>query len=63
MYQQVIRRFSHFNVIQLSDPAPLPDLLLMALKEVDVDPGDDETRETREKIAEVKDYPDSIFDC
>ncbi|CAA6667797.1 unnamed protein product [Spirodela intermedia] len=53
MYQQVIRRFSHFNVIQLSDPAPLPDLLRMALKEVDVDPGDDENRETMEKIAEM----------
>ncbi|RWR92654.1 DNA mismatch repair protein MLH1 isoform X2 [Cinnamomum micranthum f. kanehirae] len=33
MYQQVLRRFAHFNAIQLSDPAPLTELLVMALKE------------------------------
>ncbi|MQL71166.1 hypothetical protein Taro_003440 [Colocasia esculenta] len=53
MYQQVIRRFAHFNAIQLSDPAPLPDLLLMALKEMDVDTQGDENDDPREKIAEM----------
>lgn len=33
MYQQVLRRFAHFNAIQLSDPAPLTELLVIALKE------------------------------
>ena len=61
MYQQAIRRFSHFNVIQLSDPAPLPDLLVMALKDVDIDPEDNEDHAAREKIAEVNDLPNSIF--
>lgn len=55
MYQQVLRRFAHFSAIQLSDPAPLPELIMLALKEDDLDPdpednGDDDLKE---KIAEV----------
>ncbi|XP_054812223.1 DNA mismatch repair protein MLH1 [Prosopis cineraria] len=37
MYQQVLSRFEHFNAIQLSDPAPLKDLIMLALKEEDLD--------------------------
>ncbi|KAI4388834.1 hypothetical protein MLD38_001128 [Melastoma candidum] len=37
MYQQTLRRFAHFNAIQLSEKAPLLDLLLLALKEEDLD--------------------------
>ncbi|XP_024027068.1 DNA mismatch repair protein MLH1 [Morus notabilis] len=53
MYQQVLRRFAHFNAIQLSDPAPLKDLLLLALKEDDLDPEYEENDELKEKIAEM----------
>ncbi|KAK4256291.1 hypothetical protein QN277_009176 [Acacia crassicarpa] len=37
MYQQVLSRLDHFNAIQLSDPAPLKDLIMLALKEDDLD--------------------------
>lgn len=53
MYQQVLRRFAHFNAIQLSDPAPLKELLLLALKEEDLDPEYEENDELKEKIAEM----------
>ncbi|GMQ02111.1 hypothetical protein CsSME_00048492 [Camellia sinensis var. sinensis] len=53
MYQQVLRRFAHFNAIQLSDPAPLPELIMLALKEEDVDPECNEKDELKEKIAEM----------
>jgi DNA mismatch repair protein MLH1 len=33
MYQQVLRRFGQFNCIRLSTPAPLDQLLLIALDE------------------------------
>jgi DNA mismatch repair protein MLH1 len=33
VYQQVLRRFAHFNSVTLSNPAPLFDLLLLALDE------------------------------
>lgn len=33
MYQQVLRRFEHFNKIQFSIPAPLKELLLLGLDE------------------------------
>lgn len=33
IYQQVLRRFAHFNVMRLSTPAPLMELLLLALDE------------------------------
>ena len=32
MYQQALCRFGNFNAIQLSEPAPLLELLTMALK-------------------------------
>lgn len=52
MYQQVLRRFAHFNAIQLSEKAPLLDLLMMALKEEDLDP--EETDDSlSQRIAEV----------
>lgn len=53
MYQQVLRRFAHFNAIQLSDPAPLPELIMLALKEEDIDPNCNENDDLKEKIAEV----------
>jgi DNA mismatch repair protein MLH1 len=53
MYQQVLSRFGNFNAIQLSDPAPIKDLIILALKEEDIDSecNDDDT--FKEKIAEV----------
>lgn len=53
MYQQVLSRFGHFNAIQLSDPAPVKDLIILALKEEDLDSecNDDDT--FKEKIADV----------
>lgn len=48
MYQQVLRRFAHFNAIQLSDPALLHELIMMALKEEE-----DNDDEDLDKIAEV----------
>lgn len=53
MYQQVLRRFAHFNAIQLSDPAPLPELIVLALKEEDLDLESSENDDLKEKIAEV----------
>ncbi|KAF7836425.1 DNA mismatch repair protein MLH1 [Senna tora] len=53
MYQQVLSRFGHFNAIQLSDPAPLKDLIMLALKEEDLDPASIENDDLKEKIAEV----------
>lgn len=52
MYQQVLRRFAHFNAIQLSDPAPLLELIILALKE-DLDADGDEDDELKKKIAKV----------
>ncbi|XP_072981652.1 DNA mismatch repair protein MLH1 isoform X1 [Typha angustifolia] len=53
MYQQVIRRFAHFNAIQLSEPAPLQDLLMMALKEEDLESPTNENDDLKQKIAEM----------
>lgn len=53
MYQQVLRRFAHFNAIQLSEPAPLAELIVLALKEEDLDPESSENDDLKEKIAEV----------
>ncbi|KAI8526584.1 hypothetical protein RHMOL_Rhmol12G0007500 [Rhododendron molle] len=53
MYQQVLRRFAHFNAIQLSEPAPLSELILLALKEEDLDPECSEKDQLNEKIAEM----------
>lgn len=53
MYQQVLRRFSHFNAIQLSDPAPLPELIMLALKEEDLDTECNENDDLKERIAQM----------
>ncbi|KMT20165.1 hypothetical protein BVRB_1g001770 isoform A [Beta vulgaris subsp. vulgaris] len=53
MYQQVLRRFAHFNAIQLSDPAPLPELIMLALKEEDTDADGSDNDDLRKKIAEM----------
>ncbi|XP_020538956.1 DNA mismatch repair protein MLH1 isoform X2 [Jatropha curcas] len=53
MYQQVLRRFAHFNAIQLSDPAPTKELIMLALKEEDWDPESNENDDLKEKIAEM----------
>jgi DNA mismatch repair protein MLH1 len=51
MYQQALCRFGNFNAIQLSEPAPLQKLLLMALK--DYESIGDENDEEKLEIAEV----------
>lgn len=53
MYQQVLRRFAHFNAIQLSDPAPLQELIILALKEEDLETECNGNHDLKEKIAEV----------
>lgn len=53
MYQQVLRRFAHFNAIQISDPASLSELIFMALKEEDLDAEADANDDLKEKIAEM----------
>ncbi|KAJ3683223.1 hypothetical protein LUZ60_013450 [Juncus effusus] len=57
MYQQVVRRFAKFNAIQLSEPAPLKELLLMALREEDLETKEDEGLgdfdDLKEKIAQM----------
>ncbi|KAK4721542.1 hypothetical protein R3W88_011775 [Solanum pinnatisectum] len=53
MYQQVLRRFAHFNAIQLSEPASLPELVMLALKEEGTGPEGNESKELRGKIAEM----------
>ncbi|ONK57686.1 uncharacterized protein A4U43_C09F3030 [Asparagus officinalis] len=53
MYQQAVSKFGKFNAIQLSDPAPLPELLIMALKEEDLDSTGDEDDDLKKKIAEM----------
>lgn len=51
MYQQALCRFGNFNAIQLSEPAPLQKLLLMALK--DYESIGDENDEEKLEIAEA----------
>ncbi|WOL12698.1 DNA mismatch repair protein MLH1 isoform X3 [Canna indica] len=53
MYQQVVRRFAHFNAIQLSEPAPIPELLIMALKDEDLESAGDNDDDLKTKIAEM----------
>ncbi|KAJ4832053.1 DNA mismatch repair protein [Turnera subulata] len=53
MYQQVLWRFAHFSAIQLSDPAPLPELIKLALKVEELEPESSENDDLKEKIAEV----------
>ncbi|KGN45878.2 DNA mismatch repair protein MLH1 isoform X2 [Cucumis sativus] len=52
MYQQVLRRFAHFNAIQLSNPAPLFELLILALKEENAN-SECENDDFNEKVAET----------
>ncbi|XP_047958624.1 DNA mismatch repair protein MLH1-like isoform X2 [Salvia hispanica] len=53
MYQQVLRRFAHFSAIQLSVPAPLRELVMLALKEDELEPEGIEHENLKEKIAEM----------
>ncbi|CAN0840653.1 DNA mismatch repair protein MLH1 [Linum grandiflorum] len=53
MYQQVLKRFAHFNAIQLSDPAPIKDLIVLALQEEDVDAESNGNDDLKQKIAEL----------
>ncbi|VFQ90549.1 unnamed protein product [Cuscuta campestris] len=53
MYQQVLRRFAHFNAIQLSEPAPLQELLMLALREEDEASEIDEDDNLKEKISDM----------
>uniref|UniRef100_A0A0D9VAD6 DNA mismatch repair protein Mlh1 C-terminal domain-containing protein n=1 Tax=Leersia perrieri TaxID=77586 RepID=A0A0D9VAD6_9ORYZ len=55
MYQQALCRFGNFNAIQLSEPAPLRELLVMALKddELMTDENDDEKLEIAEVNTEI----------
>lgn len=56
MYQQVLRRFAHFNAIQLSESAPLQELLMLALKEEELDLECNENDDLKMKIAEVTSF-------
>nr|XP_015649877.1 DNA mismatch repair protein MLH1 isoform X2 [Oryza sativa Japonica Group] len=55
MYQQALCRFGNFNAIQLSEPAPLQELLVMALKDDELmsDEKDDEKLEIAEVNTEI----------
>ncbi|WVZ67344.1 hypothetical protein U9M48_016434 [Paspalum notatum var. saurae] len=55
MYQQALCRFGNFNAIQLSEPAPLLDLLLMALKDDELvcDENDEEKLEIAKVNSEI----------
>lgn len=51
MYQQALCRFGNFNAMQLSEPAPLRELLVMALKDDKL--MNDENDVEKREIAEV----------
>lgn len=55
MYQQALCRFGNFNAMQLSEPAPLRELLVMALKDDKLmnDENDVEKREIAEVNTEI----------
>ncbi|KAJ0754538.1 putative ribosomal protein S5 domain 2-type [Helianthus annuus] len=53
MYQLVLQRFGYFNAIQLSDPAPLQELIMLALREEDPDSEGTENDDLKEKIADM----------
>ncbi|XP_071710519.1 DNA mismatch repair protein MLH1 [Rutidosis leptorrhynchoides] len=53
MYQLVLQRFGYFNAIQLSDPAPLQELITLALREEDPDTEENENDDFKVKIAEM----------
>ncbi|KAL4559900.1 hypothetical protein LXL04_032046 [Taraxacum kok-saghyz] len=54
MYQLVLQRFGYFNAIQLSEPAPLQDLIQLALtEEQDPDSEGIQNDELKQKIAQM----------
>lgn len=53
MYQQVIRRFGHFTAARLSNPAPLVDLIKLALDEEEHDGRWDASDGPKDQIAKV----------
>ncbi|KAF1876531.1 hypothetical protein Lal_00021245 [Lupinus albus] len=53
IYQQVLSRFSRFNAISISDPLPLKDLIILALKDEDLDSESNDEDQLQEKIAEM----------
>jgi len=63
MYQQVLSRFGHFNAIQLNEQVPLKDLIILALKEEDVDSNSNDDDTLKDKIAEVVSFWPFMTDC
>ncbi|XP_019441033.1 PREDICTED: DNA mismatch repair protein MLH1 isoform X2 [Lupinus angustifolius] len=53
IYQQVLSRFARLNAISISDPLPLKDLIILALKDEDLDSECNDEDHLQEKIAEV----------
>ncbi|CAH1425292.1 unnamed protein product [Lactuca virosa] len=53
MYQLVLQGFGYFNAIQLSEPAPLQELIMMALTEEDPDSQGVENDDLKGKIAQM----------
>ena len=53
MYQLVLQRFGYFNAIQLSELAPLQELIMLALTEEDPDSEGIENDDLKVKIAQV----------
>lgn len=53
MYQLVLQRFGYFNAIQLSEPAPLQELIMLALTEEDPDSEGIENDDLKVKIAQM----------
>ncbi|KAI3767573.1 hypothetical protein L2E82_17796 [Cichorium intybus] len=53
MYQLVLQRFGYFNAIQLSDPAPLQELIMLALTEEDPDSQAAQNDDLKAKIAQM----------
>ncbi|CAN6458459.1 unnamed protein product [Victoria cruziana] len=53
MYQQVLQKFAHFNAIQLSNPAPLHQLMLMELEEQELASACQGSDGAKNKIAEM----------
>ncbi|CAL0324518.1 unnamed protein product [Lupinus luteus] len=53
IYQQVLSRFARLNAISISDPLPLKDLIILALKEEDLDSECNDVDHLQEKIAEM----------
>jgi DNA mismatch repair protein MLH1 len=60
VYQQVLRRFAHFNVMRLSTPASLMELLVLALDEEERMGRWTESDGPKDQIAQVKGV---VFSC